>query len=85
MARVFGNYPELDYVAAVRAGTLPANVEVVEFFLEPGAYLNVPYAPQRYLSANYTHVGAEVLRRGVNVIAHLVARRTVEDRDRASA
>ena len=24
VARVFGNYPELDYVAAVRAGTLPA-------------------------------------------------------------
>jgi len=80
VARVFGNYPELDYVAAVRAGTLPANIEVVEFFLEPGAYLNVPYAQQHYLSANYTHVGAEVLRRGVNVIAHLVARRTVENR-----
>ncbi len=80
VARVFGNYPELDYVAAVRAGTLPTNIEVVEFFLEPGAYLNVPYVQQHYLSANYTHVGAEVLRRGVNVIAHLVARRTVENR-----
>ena len=42
VARVFGNYPELDYVAAVRAGTLPANIEVVEFFLEPGAYLDAP-------------------------------------------
>ena len=80
VARVFGNYPELDYVAAVRAGTLPSNIEVVEFFLEPGAYLNAPYAQQHYVSANYTHVGAEVLRRGVNVIAHLVARRTVENR-----
>jgi acyl-CoA hydrolase len=80
VARVFGNYPELDYVAGVRAGTLPSNIEVVEFFLEPGAYLNVPYVQQHYLSANYTHVGAEVLRRGVNVIAHLVARRTVESR-----
>ena len=80
VARVFGNYPELDYVAAVRAGTLPSNIKVVEFFLEPGAYLNAPYAQQHYVSANYTHVGAEVLRRGVNVIAHLVARRTVENR-----
>jgi acyl-CoA hydrolase len=80
VARVFGNYPELDYVAAVRAGTLPSNIEVIEFFLEPGAYLNAPYAQQHYVSANYTHVGAEVLRRGVNVIAHLVARRTVENR-----
>src|SRR4249919_1060863 len=80
VARVFGNYPELEYVTAVRAGTLPQNIEVVEFFMEPGAYLDVPYAQQHYLSANYTHVGAEVLRRGVNVIAHLVARRTVENR-----
>jgi len=80
VARVFGDYPELDYVSAVRSGTLPANIEVVEFFLEPGAYLNAPYAQQHYLSANYTHVGAEVLRRGVNVLAHLVARRTVENR-----
>ncbi|HZF25090.1 MAG TPA: acetyl-CoA hydrolase/transferase C-terminal domain-containing protein [Steroidobacteraceae bacterium] len=80
VARVFGDYPELDYVSAVRDGTLPSNIEVVEFFLEPGAYLAAPYAQQHYLSANYTHVGAEVLRRGVNVLAHLVAKRTVENR-----
>jgi acyl-CoA hydrolase len=84
VARVFGDYPELDYVSAVREGKVPSNVEVVEFFLEPGAYLNSPYAQQHYLSANYTHVGAEVLRRGVNVIAHLVARRTVEGRSSLS-
>src|SRR5215207_9222228 len=27
-ARVFGNYPELDYLAAVRSGALPANIRV---------------------------------------------------------
>jgi acyl-CoA hydrolase len=78
VARVFGNYPELDYVDAVRAGRLPANIQVTEFYLEPGAYLRSPYAQQHYLSANYTHIAREVLARGVNVVAQLVARRMVD-------
>ena len=78
VARVFGNYPELDYVDAVRAGRLPQNVQVTEFYMEPGAYLGSPYAQQHYLSANYTQVAREVLARGVNVIAQLVARRMVD-------
>ncbi|HSD74086.1 MAG TPA: hypothetical protein VLB75_04905, partial [Steroidobacteraceae bacterium] len=28
VARVFGNYPELDYVGAVRSGRLPNNIKV---------------------------------------------------------
>lgn len=78
VARVFGSYPELDYVDAVRAGRLPANVQVTEFFFEPGAYLGSPYAQQHYLSANYTQVAREVIARGVNVVAQLVARRVVD-------
>ncbi|MFO0980792.1 MAG: acetyl-CoA hydrolase/transferase C-terminal domain-containing protein [Planctomycetota bacterium] len=73
--RVFGDYPALDYVTAARAGKMPANVAVIEFFLEPGAYLDVSSAQQHYLSANYTHVAREVLARGVNVLAQLVAKR----------
>ncbi len=80
VARVFGNYPELDYVDAVRAGRVPQNVQVSEFFLEPGAYLGSPYAQQHYLSVNYTHVAREVLARGVNVVGQLIARRVVEGR-----
>ena len=75
--RVFADYPELDYVLAMKAGTLPPNVEVIEFFLEPGAWLGVDTAQQRYLSANYTHVARDFLARGANVIAQLVAKRTV--------
>ncbi len=74
-ARVFGNYPELDYLQAVRTGAMPANARVIEFFFEPGALLNSPHAQSHYLSANYTHVTRELLARGVNVIAHVVARR----------
>ena len=80
VARVFGSYPELDYVDAVRTGKLPPNVQVIEFFFEPGAYLESPYAQQHYLSANYTHVAREVLARGVNVIGQLIAKRVVEGR-----
>ena len=76
-ARVFGNYPDLDYLEAVRHGTMPPNARVIEFFLEPGSLLNNAHAQSHYLSANYTHVAREVIHRGVNVIAHVVARRTV--------
>ncbi|HTU64701.1 MAG TPA: acetyl-CoA hydrolase/transferase C-terminal domain-containing protein [Steroidobacteraceae bacterium] len=76
-ARVFGNHPELDYLQAVRAGDVPPNVRVIEFFLEPGSLLGAAHAQTNYLSANYTHVARELLHRGVNVIAHLVAKRSV--------
>jgi acyl-CoA hydrolase len=75
-ARVFGNYPDLDYLAAVRRGDVPPNIRIIEFFLEPGSLLAAPHAQSNYLSANYTHVARELLHRGVNVIAHVVARRS---------
>jgi acyl-CoA hydrolase len=74
-ARIFGSYPDLDYLQAVRAGSVPANVRVIEFFFEPGSLLNSAHAQSHYLSANYTHVASELLVRGVNVIAHVVAKR----------
>jgi acyl-CoA hydrolase len=73
--RVFGGYPPLAYAEAIRAGTLPPNVIVDEFFLQAGVWLNSPYAQQHYISANYTHALAAVLDRGVNVVAQLVAHR----------
>jgi acyl-CoA hydrolase len=84
VSRVFGDYPELDYVDAVRRGRLPPNVRVIEFYLEPGAYLESPCAQQQYLSANYTHVAREVLAMGVNVVGQLVARRVIEGRTEIS-
>src|SRR4029079_19026366 len=75
--RIFGNYPELDYLEAVRRDTMPPNARVIEFFFEPGSLLGAAHAQSHYLSANYTHVARELLHRGVNVIAHVVARRTI--------
>ncbi|HEU4517663.1 MAG TPA: acetyl-CoA hydrolase/transferase C-terminal domain-containing protein [Steroidobacteraceae bacterium] len=73
--KVFGNAPEPEWVAPLRAGKLPGNVRVQEFFMEPGAWLNVPGAQQAYASINYTHVARSVLAEGANVIAQQVALR----------
>jgi acyl-CoA hydrolase len=84
VARVFGNYPELEYAHAMRRGDVPPNIRIIEFFLEPGAYLDSAHAQQNYLSANYTHVIRDVVAHGVNVIAHLVAKRVTQGRTELS-
>src|SRR3989442_11119948 len=73
--RLFGDYPELAYAGALRRGDLPPNISVTEFYLRPGAWLDVVPMQRSYTSLNYSHVAREVLRRGVNVLAQLVARR----------
>ena len=74
-AKVFGNAPEPEWIAPLRAGRLAPNVHVLEFFLEPGAWLDVPGAQQAYASINYTHVARSALAEGANVIAQQVALR----------
>lgn len=71
--RLYGGYPQLDYARDRRAGTLPANVTVKEFFLPPGGLLKNDYAQRNYVSANYTHAGRDLLAAGINVIAQMVA------------
>jgi acyl-CoA hydrolase len=73
--RVFGGYPALDYAAAIRAGKVPPNIEINEFFLVAGQWLGSPYAQQHYICANYTHALSAVLDRGLNVVAQLVSHR----------
>ena len=75
--RLFGGYPDLKYAAALHAGTLPANIEVIEFFFLAGRWLNSPHAQQNYIAANYTHALQYLLAKGVNVVAQLVAKRSV--------
>src|SRR5688572_5998315 len=74
-AKVFGDAPEPAWIAPLRAGRLPPNVRVQEFFFEPGAWLGSPLAQQSYASINYTHVARSVLAEGANVIAQQVALR----------
>jgi acyl-CoA hydrolase len=80
VARLFGGCVPLDYVTDLHAGGVPENVQVVEFFLDPGALLSVPHSQQHYVSTNYTHVARDVASQGVNVIAQLLAKRSIDGR-----
>jgi Acetyl-CoA hydrolase/transferase C-terminal domain len=82
--RLFGGYPDLAYVAPLRAGKLPPNIKVLEFFFLAGRWLQVPFAQQHYISANYTHAASYLLARGLNVVLQLVARRVVDGKTRYS-
>ncbi len=77
--RLFGAWPDLAYAEALRAGDLPPNVEVSEFFLMAGRWLGVDRVQQSYIPANYTHAYRYVLERGLNVVAQLVAKRPGAD------
>lgn len=82
--RLFGGYPDLAYVAPLRAGRLPPNIKVLEFFFLAGRWLRVPFAQQHYISANYTHAASYLLERGLNVALQLVAKRVVDGETRYS-
>jgi hypothetical protein len=82
--RLFGGYPDLTYAGALRARELPPNIEVIEFFFLAGKWLQVPYAQQHYISANYTHAASYLLARGLNVVTQLVAKRVVDGTARYS-
>ena len=76
--RLFGGYPDLAYAAPLRAGRLPPNIRVIEFFFLAGRWLHVPMAQQNYISANYTHAASYLLASGLNVVTQLVAKRVVD-------
>jgi acyl-CoA hydrolase len=68
-----GGYVELDYLQARRTGTLPPNINVYEFFEQPGAELNNHYTQQHYMSSNYTHAARDINNHGINILAQLIA------------
>lgn len=80
VARLFGACVPLDYVTDLHGSGVPANVRIVEFFLDPGALLNVGHSQRHYVSTNYTDVARDVAAQGVNVVAQLVAKRSLEGR-----
>src|SRR5258707_9019371 len=80
VARLFGACVPLDYVTDLHGEGVPGNVQIVEFFLDPGALLKVEHSQRHYVSSNYTHVARDVAAQGVNVIAQLVAKRSLDGR-----
>jgi acyl-CoA hydrolase len=72
-ARIFGNYPEIDYVSALKEDKLPANIEISEFYFQPGKLLHSIHAQQSHISSNYTHAVRDSLINGINVFAQLIS------------
>lgn len=71
--RQFAEVPTLAFASDAKAGKLPKNVMVSEFYFKPGEMLRNPTSQQHYLSSNYTHVARDMFARGVNVAAQIVA------------
>jgi acyl-CoA hydrolase len=78
LERIFGDYPGFEYLSAIRSNSLPANVEVAEFYLSPGKFLNNVVQQQNYISSNYTHAARDLAALGVNVLAQLVCEKELD-------
>ncbi|ROL68079.1 acetyl-CoA hydrolase [Pseudomonas protegens] len=72
--RVFGDYPELDFLADLHRDSLPANIHVEQFFMQPGSLLHSAAAQQDYVSSNYSHAARDINAAGLNLVAQLLAR-----------
>jgi acyl-CoA hydrolase len=75
--RIFGDTPEFDYMLDFRAGKLPKNVKIYEFFNKAGGYMNNPEAQQNHLSSNYTHIARDAYNMGVNVFGQFLSCREI--------
>jgi acyl-CoA hydrolase len=74
--RHFGDdYPDLAYVEDLRANRVPANIRIIEFYLQSASMLGNDHAQRHYASINYTHVAREVAARGPTALLQQVARR----------
>ncbi|MGE8151877.1 acetyl-CoA hydrolase/transferase C-terminal domain-containing protein [Pseudomonas vancouverensis] len=71
--RVFGDYPELEFLADLRRDSLPANIHIEQFFMQPGSLLNSAAAQQDYVSSNYSHAARDINAAGLNLVAQMVA------------
>ena len=71
--RIFGDYPELDFLADLQHDSLPRNIHVEQFFMQPGSLLNSAPAQQDYVSSNYSHAARDINASGLNLVAQLVA------------
>ncbi|AET69966.1 hypothetical protein Desor_4561 [Desulfosporosinus orientis DSM 765] len=76
--RVFTGVPEFDYMYDFRAGTLPKNVELYEFYSKAGSMLNNPMAQQLHLSSHYTHVVRDAIALGTNVFGELIGYKEIK-------
>lgn len=71
--RIFGDYPELDYIEDVIKDAIPANMKLTEFYMQSGKMLRSATAQRHYISSNYTHAARDILDKGMNVLVQMVA------------
>ncbi len=82
--RLFGDYLPLAYLQDIRAGKLPENVTVSEFYIKAGSMLGVFPVQSNYISTNYTFAARDINARGVNLIVQMVASRETEGEQQLS-
>lgn len=70
--RLFGEYPGLAYDELVEEENLPPNIDVNEFYFQPGDYMANPRAQQNYHSVNFTHALRTFLDAEPDLILQLV-------------
>lgn len=73
LSRLSGGGPQPAWKDAQRAGSLPRNIEVKDFYMAPGQSLSAPVAQQSHVSANYHHVARLLAEMGTNTLVQLVA------------
>jgi acyl-CoA hydrolase len=79
--RIFGGYPDLDYMTDLRAGKLPPNVQLWEFYSKAGSIMTLNSQQRNHLPSNYTHVSRDAyFTQGTNVFAQMMACREIDGR-----
>lgn len=73
--RVFEGTPDFDYMLDFRAGKLPSNIEILEFFFKAGGYMGNAVAQQNHMNSNYTHVIRDAMDFGCNAFGQMVSAR----------
>lgn len=80
--RIFGDYPKLEYAYDLENDELPPNVDVKEFYVQPGTRLHNEHSQQNYINTNYTYAIRDIIEQDVNVLAQLVTpARSVEGQE----
>lgn len=73
LERLSGGGPEPAWLSAQRDNELPENIEVRDFYSNPGRSLSTWSAQQSHVSADYHHVARLVSEMGANAMAQLVS------------
>ena len=73
LERTLKDYEDPLYERARQLQQLPDNINVIEFFFAPGAYINNSSVQQQYLCAKYTSAVQDGINYGINVFAQQVA------------